>query len=199
MALQREVDIELKIQEGLEKLTKAKSKSKQKDAGISSQLEKNNKRLDFLKHEIQKRNMQLQALQNSPKAADPIQQKLSRKKLVPKLSSAGIGKAESVTELSGMDTGLLRVVVVDPATKSEFKKAVFITENQSTVEVIEMILSKANFNVVPNQFQLSYKLPDKGKPNLMRCQSIFERRRPANAIGRNRLCRHLVFFNSIRV
>lgn len=143
MALQREVDIELKIQEGIEKITRAKSKKKKgkksKDQDeVDYQLVKNNKKLAILKHELQKRTAQLQVLQ---------QEEAQRSN-----SNSERGKTEEVSE----DTGLLRVSVTDPITKSVFKKALHIKENQSTIEVIQFILDKSNINGMPTEFQLSY-------------------------------------------
>lgn len=152
VTIQREVDIELKMQEGLAKIGKAasspkKAKKSALEKDIVTQLEKNSKRLDVLKHEMQKRKVQLQTMQLAAAAPSPI------KKALP---------LPSVTDLfDGLDTGLLRVLVVDPVTKVEFKKAIYITENQSTVEVIVMVLDKSNLNGMPNDFQLSYRHPDK--------------------------------------
>jgi hypothetical protein len=164
-ALQREVNIELKIQEGLEKITKAKydpkaskSKRSQTEKDIHSQFEKNTKRLEALKHEMQKRTIQLQSLQRSQQDLTDQQNKKKGHLGASQLKEAGT--SSSLTNLPLMDTGLLRVTIVDPLTKSEFKKAIYIPENQSTVEVIEMVLNKANLTGAPNSFQLSYTLPD---------------------------------------
>jgi hypothetical protein len=163
VALQREVNIELKIHEGLEKITKAKSegqqsksKIKKTEKDINTQLEKNNNRLEALKHEMQKRTIQLHALQKVQHDGSD----LSKKKAF--AQSNENGSTSSVTNLPLMDTGLLRVIVVDPITKSEFKKAIYIPENQSTVEVIEMILNKANLSGAPNSYQLTCKMRELG-------------------------------------
>jgi hypothetical protein len=71
------------------------------------------------------------------------------------------------TDKNIADTGLLRVTIIDPVTNSELKKAVYIQENQSTVEVIEMILNKANLNGTPASFKLSYKDPRNGTRDLI--------------------------------
>ena len=142
-ALQREVDIELRIQEGLEKMTKAKrpvsysgGKKNETDVkDLSSQSTKNSKRLDLLKHEIQKRQVQIQNLQKNE-------------------VKGTLGKSASMANIG--DTGLLRVTVIDPETKSELKKALYIQENQSTIEVIQMILSKSNMKGEPAEYQLAY-------------------------------------------
>jgi hypothetical protein len=172
IALQREVDIELKIQEGVEKIVKAKKigKSKQKTAAekdIILQLEKNNKRLEVLKHEMQKRKVQLQSAQLSAVAA-PVIAGQAKKGPLSKLAHGLENKrTNSNTDTSMLDTGILRVVVVDPITKSEFKKAIYITENQSTVEVIEMILTKSNVAGTPNDYELSFKTPEGGNDYLI--------------------------------
>ncbi|KAJ3273153.1 hypothetical protein HDV01_004793 [Terramyces sp. JEL0728] len=148
-ALQREVDIELKIQEGLSKLTKAKidrrkGKRSAAEKDISAQLDKNNKRLEILKHEMQKRMVQLQKLKTPATAPQ-------ENKMASSISMNGINNQD----LS--DTGLLKVIVVDSETKSEYKKAIYISENKSTVQVIEMILEKSNINGKAVDFQLTYK------------------------------------------
>nr|KAJ3422981.1 Rho guanine nucleotide exchange factor 3 [Polyrhizophydium stewartii] len=119
-ALQKEVDIEMKIRDGLEKITKAKQavsgKIKNKkgpEQDVHSQLERNTKKLEALKHEMQN--------------TEDLQ-----------------------------DGGLIRVLIEDPATKTESKKAIYIRENQSTIEVIERILEKANLPGIPTDFQLTY-------------------------------------------
>ncbi|KAJ3310864.1 Rho guanine nucleotide exchange factor 26 [Boothiomyces sp. JEL0838] len=150
-ALQREVDIELKIQEGLSKLTKAKydrrkGKKSAAEKDIIAQLERNNKRLEILKHEMQKRMVQLQKLKTPVTA--PLENKAN---LSASISMNGLNNPD----LS--DTGLLKVIVVDSETKSEYKKAIYISENKSTVQVIEMILEKSNINGKAEDFQLTYK------------------------------------------
>ena len=167
VALQREVDIELKIQEGLEKIVKAKKigRNKQKTAmekDIILQLEKNNKRLELLKHEMQKRKVQLQTAQLSVTASS-VTTGQTKKSPIGRLTQLDNKHSGSNTDTSMLDTGILRVVVVDPITKAEFKKAIYITENQSTVEVIEMILTKSNVAGTPNEYELSYKTPEGGK------------------------------------
>ncbi len=139
-----------------------KKNSLEKD--ILDQLEKNNRRLDVLKHEMQKRKIQLQTIQNAPTVPLPLALKKSALNKNTGNSLEREGKKDS-QDTSLLDTGILRVVVVDPATKAEVKKAIYITENQSTVEVIEMILNKANLSGLPNEFQLSYKTPSQGIKN----------------------------------
>lgn len=167
IALQREVDIELKIQEGLDRIVKAKAygipkraKKSTLERDILIQLEKNKKRLDVLKHEMQKRTVQLHTIQAIP----PLLLGLGKKGVYSSVgTSIGLQTSISTTNISEsvvMDTGLLRLLVIDPITKSEFKKAVYITENQSTVEVIVMVLEKSNLLGQPSEFQLSYRLPD---------------------------------------
>ncbi|KAJ3305041.1 Intersectin-2 [Kappamyces sp. JEL0829] len=177
IALQREVDIELKIQEGLEKLVKAKkiSKASKKNVAendILAQLEKNTKRLDVLKHEMQKRKVQLQTMQLTLAATPAPRHVLSKKGSSNKFGADLV--SASATSEPIIDTGLLRVVVIDPNTKLEFKKAIYVTENQSTVEVIEMILNKFNLPGTPNEFALLYSsseggtkltLKDEDRPN----------------------------------
>lgn len=165
-ALQKEVDIELQIQEGLEKIMKAKkpakigSKKSPFDIDIAAQLEKNTKRLDGLKNEIQKRAIQLQNIQarsalssvNLPEEATTIEYDRSRTMVMGSLNDG-----------NAIETGLLRVVVIDPITKLQFKKAVHITENQSTADVIDLILSKSNIAENASKFTLSYKDSKNGK------------------------------------
>lgn len=173
VALQREVDIELKIQEGLEKIVKAKkversSKKSSVEKDILVQLDKNNKRLDILKHEMQKRKVQLQTAQISIDRGGSL-----KKGLVYGIEK----KTTSSNNADVIDTGILRVVYVDPVTRAEFKKVVYITENQSTVEVIEMILNKANLLGSPNEYNLLYRPTDGGKhtDDNFRIPNSFER------------------------
>jgi hypothetical protein len=152
IALQREVDIELKIQEGLDKLVKAKIKVSKKgvlENDIIIQLEKSTKRLDVLKHEIQKRKIQLQTMQLA--LASILSRECTGNSKSRRHNPNGPPSSEPI-----IDTGLLRVVVIDPVTKLESKKIVYIKENQSTVEVIETVLNKFNISGAPNNFDLSY-------------------------------------------
>ena len=153
-ALQREVDIELRIQEGIEKMAKAKrpisyGSGKKKETEVkdmTSQSSKNSKRLDLLKHEIQKRQVQIQNLQKNE-------------------VKGTLGKSSSMANIG--DTGLLRVTVIDPETKSELKKALYIQENQSTLEVIQMILTKSNMKGEPSEYQLAYGPADATQSSLI--------------------------------
>ena len=140
-ALQKEVDKEMKIRDGLEKMLKAKAvaakltkKKFNPDNEFAFQLEKSNKKLELLKHEMQKRSIQLQSLQ--------VQH-------------------DSVTDVSEIDsqeqdTGLLRVTVQDPVTHTQVKKVIFIEANQSTLEVIEKVLNKLTIGGIPSEFELHY-------------------------------------------
>jgi hypothetical protein len=169
VALQREVDIEIKIQEGLEKITKAKPKKKAKKStapdDMDLQLIRNYKRLEILKHEIQKRNKQLQILQAADVGKSP--QGLNGQAGKGASGSLNVSSAQGVNILKNsnseiQDTGVLHVIVTDPITNSEFKKAVYIGENRSTIEVIETILNKSNIPGIPSNFQLLYKVPETG-------------------------------------
>lgn len=161
-ALQKEIDIELHIQDGLEKLMKAKKNVKTTD--LSAQLAKNTKRLDSLKHEMQKRTVQLQNMQAQSAAQNNA--KLQSESRV-NSSASLLKRSKSVKPIMAQadyneimdDTGLLRVVVIDPLTKLQFKKAVYISENQSTLEVIEVVLKKSNLLGNPSDFTLSYQNP----------------------------------------
>ncbi|KAL2920040.1 hypothetical protein HK105_200106 [Polyrhizophydium stewartii] len=193
-ALQKEVDIEMKIRDGLEKITKAKQavsgKIKNKkgpEQDVHSQLERNTKKLEALKHEMQKCRLQLQSLQTAATAAaaatasaaaaaaapaastaapsaapvEPTQEsersheappvRVGAATVVPMSNSSRLGSTEDL-----QDGGLIRVLIEDPATKTESKKAIYIRENQSTIEVIERILEKANLPGIPTDFQLTY-------------------------------------------
>lgn len=166
--MQREVDIEMKIQEGLEKITKAKPKKKSKKStdpnDIDLQLGRTSKRLEILKHEIQKRNKQLQILQTADVVNMPqgLNVQMGRDaNILLKRASSTQGN-NNIIDNETLDTGVLHVIVTDPITNSEFKKAVYIDENRSTIEVIETILNKSNIPGIPSNFQLLYKVPETG-------------------------------------
>lgn len=190
-ALQKEVDIEIQIQEGLEKIVKTKKPSKAGkrtpfEIDVAAQLEKNIKRLDGLKHEMQKRTIQLQNMQVQAalSASTPIileqessDSDLERPKSVMKklILSKSLGTLNSITtDNDSQDTGLLRVVIIDSITKSQIKKAVYITKNQSTLEVIEVILQKSNLSGIPLEYSLFYKDPNSGKKRFF---DIFDSKR----------------------
>ncbi|EGF78547.1 hypothetical protein BATDEDRAFT_90488 [Batrachochytrium dendrobatidis JAM81] len=219
-ALEKEVDIEMKIRDGLEKITKAKhlsglggsniagsgnlsgggtvgiGKSRLKkptsiEQEVTSQLERNTKRLAALKHEIQKRHLQLQNLQSIVVATASSTHSDSISELSKTISCCDLSNQNGIVNASnnsisgGMrslnasynpqstsrlahtdemhDGGLIRVLIQDPSTKTESKKAIYIGENQSTVEVIERILEKANLPGIPTEFELSYTRPDGGR------------------------------------
>ncbi|KAJ1345087.1 hypothetical protein BSLG_000602 [Batrachochytrium salamandrivorans] len=190
-ALEKEVDIEMKIRDGLEKITKAKQAGGVSvEHDVISQLERNTKRLAALKHEMQKRRLQLQNLQATvvPVLPPPTPLELSSDSV--KLTnddainvqygqclrtshggSAGLSRSMNLATIPAIpghlkdtdevqDGGLIRVLIEDPATKTESKKAIYISENQSTIEVIERILEKANLAGIPTAFELSYTSAD---------------------------------------
>jgi hypothetical protein len=71
-AIQKEIDIELKIRDGLDKMVKAKvhlagksSKKGKDDADVASQLDRSNKKLEVLKHEYKKYKLQLDEAQKA--------------------------------------------------------------------------------------------------------------------------------------
>ncbi|KAI8905600.1 hypothetical protein EDD86DRAFT_249172 [Gorgonomyces haynaldii] len=147
--LQKEIDMEMKIQDGLEKIAKAKGSlrlKKKVDPDISNQLEMSGRRLETLKHEMQKRRIQLQSLQ-------------AKNELISQLNNS-LSASEDTNQPSDNDGGILRVLVEDPQTKIQAKKVIYISNNQSTLEVITTILGKANVSGKPNEFQLSYQLSD---------------------------------------
>ena len=142
--LQKEIDVEFKIQDGLTRIVKAKGlvkprkkdQSTDPDLDVFHQLEKSERRLEAFKHEIQKRRVQLQSvLLDSPKSS---------------------------RVLLATDGGLLRVLVEDPVTQIQAKKVVYIANNQSTLEVIGIILDKSNLKGKPTEYQLCYMGCDRG-------------------------------------
>lgn len=173
-ALQKEVDIEMKIQQGLEKIIKAKGISNIKkkknlpaDAEVLTQLEKSTNRLDFLKHEMQKRRIQLQTLQDKHDAAfeEMLEVPFKRGTRLRKGNSVGdinmmnsqdLGKGTDSELQDDRDGGLIRVLAEDEFTKTQSKKAIFISHNQSTVEVIATILQKMNIPGIPSNYSLGY-------------------------------------------
>ncbi|KAI8917968.1 hypothetical protein BC831DRAFT_406839 [Entophlyctis helioformis] len=197
-ALQKEIDIEMKIRDGLEKITKAKhgggsggsgggsgmklgksGKKSQQEMDVTSQLDRNSKRLEMLKHELQKRRLQMQSLQQQANAQEALQQAQDLERNAGSDSANGSRSAISASLLALsssslygtwqpntggsaedlQDGGLIRVAIEDPTTKMQSKKAIYIKENQSTLEVITRIMEKANLTGSPNDFVLVYAGP----------------------------------------
>ena len=65
------------------------------------------------------------------------------------------------------DGGLIRVIVEDANTKSQYKKAIYVTSNQSTREVIKMILEKSNISGSPSEYELFIPTSENGKKLLI--------------------------------
>jgi Ras association (RalGDS/AF-6) domain len=184
--LQKEVDIEMKIQQGLEKIIKVKNisrankKKQASDMDVLLQLEKSNTRLEVLKHEMQKRRVQLQAMQAKHDAAfeELMERPLKRGEQTRRnnVSNNSHGNLELNPSVSGeitkprdselhddRDGGLIRVLAEDDILKTQTKKAIYISNNQSTKEVICTIMQKMNIPGPSDDYTLSYPGVDNSK------------------------------------
>jgi hypothetical protein len=132
IGLQKEIDIEFKIKEGLEKIVKLKGivmKNKKKplaDATICMQLNKSVEKLEVLNNEMLKRKSQLQHIEDM----------------------------ENDISVNNGDGELIQVVAEDESRKSATKISIFITNDQSTYEVIETIIKTMSLPTVPSNYSL---------------------------------------------
>jgi hypothetical protein len=153
-ALQREIDIEFKIHEGLEKFVKAKGifmKNKKKsaaDATVCMQLNKSAEKLEVLRNEMQKRRSQLQDIH--------------AKESLNMITAEKESEYDNIT--NNGDGGIITVVSEDESTKTVTKKSIFITNDQSTREVIQSIVEKMNLSSDPGDYSLSYIDMEESKP-----------------------------------
>ncbi|KAJ3090610.1 Rho guanine nucleotide exchange factor (GEF) 17 [Quaeritorhiza haematococci] len=148
-ALQKEVDIEMKIRDGLDKMSKAKfallvgRKRNAAENDMLSQIEKSNKKLDVLKHELQKCRLQLAAIQAAASAAGTLLQ-LDASSSTQKPQST-VELASSVHDLRSPDSqkaDLVKVSIFDAVMKSESTKAFYITSETSIRNLINLCLEK---------------------------------------------------------
>ncbi|KAJ3034682.1 nucleolar protein net1, partial [Rhizophlyctis rosea] len=181
-AVQREVDIEMKIRDGLDKMHRAKSaltsssssgytssasqvpppepKKGQKQTAaeveINSQVERSNKKLDVLKHELQRCRLQLASLvaEEAAQAAAAAQaaQVAALAQAMTVGSEADVlgGSVPLLTSPSVADIGpsstsegeVVKVISLDSMMKAESTKAFFITPEHTAKQLIQLALEK---------------------------------------------------------
>lgn len=161
-ALQREIEIEKKIKDGLDNLVKAKgelgSKSKKPHLDMAPQIERSSKKLEALKHEERKCQLQQAALSaaaaaaaNNPALVDDIadNQRQSVHQRMP--SSASTILSDSTNEGE-----VVKVVTMDSAMKAELTKTFYITRDTVVKQLINMALEKFVLPGNVEDYLLSY-------------------------------------------
>ncbi|KAJ3145423.1 Intersectin 1 (SH3 domain protein) [Geranomyces michiganensis] len=168
-AIQREVDIELKIRDGLHNLARAKSELNAKSkktapVEVDSQMERSAKKLEVLKHELQKCRLQLAAL--SAAAAATASAAMRNSEASPTSATPGFGhqRMSSTASLIMQDIDregeVVKVVSMDAALKAESTKTFYVT-NQTTVrQLIGMALEKFVLPGLSEDYCLSYTSVD---------------------------------------
>lgn len=164
-ALQKEAAIEIKIQQGLERIvivkgiSKSSKKKSAQDADVLFQLEKSVNRLDALKNEMQKRKVQLQALQAKEDLEfneminKPPKQGFQKRKIQPHLQPHEIIDQNEQFNQNGR---FIQVVSDQLGLKTQAKQAVFISQEQSTKSVIQKILQTMNIPGVEADYCLTF-------------------------------------------
>ncbi|KAJ3299582.1 Intersectin-2 [Borealophlyctis nickersoniae] len=204
-AIQREVDIEMKIRDGLDKMHRAKNalgssgggstgggsgsgrsggasataptptsppssssttsagsaKSNKKmsaaDVEINSQVERSNKKLDVLKHELQRCRLQLAALTAeaaaAAAAATPGSEAGEETPLETSPSVCDILPTPSSTSDGGE---VVKIVSLDSMMKAESTKAFFVTPHQTVKQLIAVALEKFLMPGTEEDYVLSY-------------------------------------------
>ncbi|KAJ3174605.1 hypothetical protein HDU87_007088 [Geranomyces variabilis] len=185
-AIQREVDIEMKIRDGLHNLARAKSElhTKSKKTApleVDSQMERSTKKLEVLKHELQKCRLQLAAL--SAAAAATASAAMRNSEVGGPASANSNGANNSAASAGGAPPGLgnhqrmsstaslimqdidregevVKVVSMDAALKAESTKTFYVT-NQTTVrQLIGMALEKFVLPGLGEDYCLAYTSAD---------------------------------------
>lgn len=119
----------------------AKKKLSPAGAEVCDQLESSTKRLQVLQHEMQKRRIQLQDIQENID------------------NGQNVNQASGPLTATGSDEGgdLIRVIFENSVTRMEITKSVFIRRHETASEVIATVLNKANIPESIASFSLSYK------------------------------------------
>ncbi|KAI9209472.1 uncharacterized protein BJ171DRAFT_418538 [Polychytrium aggregatum] len=175
-AIQKEVDIEMKIQDGLDKMNRAKtalSPSKKKSTSSSEpeltvQAENSNKKLEVLKHELQKCRLQLAALtaavtptSNYNKSLGSIDKLQSSDEPDTSNVKASTSTApplqDSINNLDEIQKGeVIKLTSVDSQSKTESTKAFFITPQMTCRDLIVSAISKFMLPGFEEEYQVFY-------------------------------------------
>ncbi|RKO93640.1 hypothetical protein BDK51DRAFT_13630, partial [Blyttiomyces helicus] len=187
-AIQREVDIEMKIRDGLDNLHRAKTertgsaqstpptlhtrlttalkttKTKRTnlavETDISGQVERSNKKLEVLEKELQRCRLQLTALAVVSPEEDS---KISRPVAKVSQSSCFCTMEE---DLAAPDLGngeVIRVVTLDSMMKAQSTKAFFINEEHTAKHLIGLALEKFLLPGTLDEYILGYKTEQGGE------------------------------------
>ncbi|KAJ3164097.1 Intersectin 1 (SH3 domain protein) [Geranomyces variabilis] len=188
-AIQREVDIEMKIRDGLHNLARAKSElsTKSKKTApleVDSQMERSTKKLEVLKHELQKCRLQLAAL--SAAAAATASAAMRNSEVSPASANnnanngasgggggggggapPGLGNHQRMSSTASLimqdidrEGEVVKVVSMDAALKAESTKTFYVT-NQTTVrQLIGMALEKFVLPGLGEDYCLAYTSAD---------------------------------------
>ncbi|KAI9004057.1 hypothetical protein BC832DRAFT_69814 [Gaertneriomyces semiglobifer] len=158
-ALQREIDIEMKIRDGLDNLVRAKQESSSKSSkkqqippDMDSQIERVTKKLERLKHEMQKCRLQSAALAAAAHATEVRREAESKHQRGPSTSNK---YADETNEGE-----VIKVVTMDSAMKAESTKLVFITPHTTVKDVITLSLQKFNLPGNADDYLMSYTTPE---------------------------------------
>ncbi|KAJ3021216.1 hypothetical protein HKX48_008982 [Thoreauomyces humboldtii] len=163
-AIQREVDIEMKIRDGLNNLVRAKSELGTKSkkvvpVEVDSQMERSGKKLDLLKHELQKCRLQLAALSAAAAAAATA---ALRDSALDGSSPVG-GHQRMSSHASAMlqdvdrDGDVVKIVTMDSAQKAESTKSFYVTNETTVKQLITIALEKFVMPGSGEDYLLSYR------------------------------------------
>ncbi|KAJ3386906.1 hypothetical protein HDU92_002209 [Lobulomyces angularis] len=147
-AIQKELDIELRISDGLNKIVSAKGNLKKGkknavDNDTVLQMESSVKKMEVLKHELQKCQVQLSSLHSSSPSEPELPLQIQTK--------------VDDTDPSLNKDDVVKVVTIDPKTKSECTKAFFITSTTSVRCIITKALEKFVLKGTEEDYLLTYK------------------------------------------
>jgi hypothetical protein len=172
------------LRDGIEKISRAKGLSPSKanrkkptvaEADIMLQLSRSSKRLQVLKHEMQKRKLQLQNLQvkldeegqkngksftrDSVKVSTvlrtPMNSSYMSASYMPSLPSLNSGLTHISGQVNERD-GIIRVSMQDAANKTDAIKTIFLTSEDTSSVVISMILQKFNVQGDRSEYALGF-------------------------------------------
>ncbi|TPX54814.1 hypothetical protein PhCBS80983_g05728 [Powellomyces hirtus] len=170
-AIQREIDIEMKIRDGLNNLARAKSElnTKAKKAApleVDSQMERSGKKLEVLKHELQKCRLQLAALSAAAAAAATAALRSADCSPAKASASGGSGHqrmpstASAILQDIDRDGDVVKIVTMDAAQKAESTKSFYVTSETLVKQLIIMALEKFMLPGNNEDYFLSYTSPE---------------------------------------
>lgn len=161
-ATQKELDIEMRIRDGLSKITKAKVNllkrpKKNNDTDTSKQLETSTKKMDILKHELQKCQIQLAAL-HAAVAAEKKKYETSEGEVI---SSEPISPEKTS---SSRPSEVMKLTAIDPVTKTESIKTFVVTDEMTVRQIVSKAIEKFVLEGIDEDYQITYKSEDADIP-----------------------------------